>query len=273
MSSTRRSFIMLQERDIRIFDYFLKYRVASIYQMLEHLGIGCKRSNFLERLNKLIKHGYLTSNWYERKKVYSLGENGQKYMFENGIIDKEFELQHLGNVPAKTHHDMMLNDVYHLLEKLDGVRVVKTHNQFLMEMKSGFGRENVPDGSFKVNNEDGEEVSVAIEVELTPKRISKFRTTLYRYLRNRDINFVLYLVGSDYLRRKLLKELKDWERFQEYEKIFVAPLEEFLFYPEKCEFVSISKTPVTISTLPTIPTKSTIHHLWTHTPTSSLPSN
>lgn len=244
------SHVQLQIRDKQVIEYLLKYRVATIYQLLKHLTIGSYRNHFCQRLNKLVKFGFLISHWYERKKVYSLGEKGQTYLIKELLIPKRFQVQHIGNVLSKTHHDVMLNDVYHVVEGFDFVQQVRTHNQLLIGEESYSRYEKISDGIIILHSPEGKEVPVALEVELSPKKKSLYHHVFYGYLSSQNISLVIYLVHNNAMKRMLLEIGEDFFKWDKC-KLYVGLVDDFLANPLTCELISPYKKKLTFSMLST----------------------
>src|SRR3990167_6227966 len=242
--------VQLQVRDRRVIEYLLKYRVATIYQILKHLALRIHRHHFCQRLNKLVKFGYLVTHWYEQKKVYSLGEKGQSYLLKEMLIPKRYQIQHLGNVMSKTHHDVVLNDVCHEIEKFDFVQKLKTHNELLIADESYSKRRNISDGIMVLTGADGSEVPVALEVELSPKKKSNYSELFYGYAKCRSLPLVIYLVEKVALRRLLIEFAEKYSKCDQ-DKFYVGMIDEFFKDPGNCELISNGKKRFLFKELPT----------------------
>lgn len=146
--------IEIQERDKGILNYLFKNKVASIYQMMAHLKITCRRHTLVRRLVMLVKNRVLKDSFWMRKKVYGVGNVGQNMLYEDDVIPNKYKLPFLGINRATIEHDITLNEVTHqFLDAFPGSEV-KTHNEFMIEQTDRNCRRNIPDAAFKLSSKD-----------------------------------------------------------------------------------------------------------------------
>ena len=227
--------IQLHKRDKEIIEYILRYRVATIYQIMRDLGFHYRR-NLCGRLIKLANSGYLVSDWSENKKVYSIGRKGQILLLEGKYFVGSFKQQHLGNISSKTNHDIMLNDVYHAIESIESVQFLKTHNTFLLEESFNSQIRNIPDGSFIISA-NGIEKQIALELEISPKKKDHYHKILICYHEDGETEKIIYLVENHQIQQLILQVDKPYAEMYN-DKIYVALVQDFLTDPIRCKFKS-----------------------------------
>lgn len=194
------------------------------------------RNNLCGRLKKLTTSDYLVSDWSENKKVYSIGRKGQTLLLESKYFKNSFREQHLGNISSKTEHDIMLNDVYHIIESIQSVSLLKTHNEFLIEESSKSLLGNIPDGSFIIS-ENGTGNQIALELEISPKKKDYYHKILICYHEDKETKQIIYLARNQQIQQLLHKVDKPYaEMFSD--KIYVALVEDFIADPTHCKFKS-----------------------------------
>lgn len=216
----------------------MKYRVATIYQLIRDIDNSQARRHFSPRLKRLAEAGYLNREWYGSKLVYSLGTNGQKLLFESGVLPKQYQLSHIGNVCNKTGHDISLNDVYHAIEKIDVIQSLKTHNQQIIDYDTHRNIFNIPDGLFQVPCND-KKVTFALELELSLKSPTRYKKVFRLYHKDKSISVVLYIAGNKNIKDRLLRYSGEFfKQRTAVNKIFITTLDEFIKTPESCRFES-----------------------------------
>lgn len=218
--------LLLQFRDEWIFRYLLRYRVATISQLLRDINPTPPRNHLSVRLKRLAQKKYLEAWAYDFKRVYSLGTKGQKWLRDMAVIPKEYKSGYLGNIPMKTHHDTLLNDVYHMLEKIEVIQNLKTHNELTLEQESTSSLFNIPDGIFRIRC-DAINVVCALELELTIKAKSRYDKVLHLYHKDRLLPVVFYITKSQEMKRAILKMNKDFLKYYS-DKIFITTLDQFI---------------------------------------------
>jgi len=243
MKKSAKHKIRLQARDKRVFKYLLKCKLATEHQIIREGVFATPRNHVWRRLNQLNKASYLAASWTERKKVHSLGKEGERFLFREGLIPKIYKIGHLGAVASKIEHDVLLNDVYWTIEKLPNVKNLKTHNHFMLEDRADWCTRNVPDALITLNDH-GEEKAMAVELELTQKVKSDYIKVLSCYYDDSDVSAVLYLVRNSSLERRIIEVDRGFESLSDYQtsggKVFVGNIDEFLLDPSSCLFRSSS---------------------------------
>ena len=230
--------LILQARETELFSYLLKYRVATIYQLMRDLPDAPARRHFSPRLKRLVELGYLMRDELDMKWVYSLGPIGQKLLFDRAIIPQRYRLSHIGNLITKTRHDVLLNDIYHAIEPIHKIQNINTHNQLIIEGLSGGKLLNIPDGVFQVPCND-KKVNVALELELSAKSRMRYRKVIYLYHKNRNIPVVLYITANQELKRSIHYCTREFSaKRSATDKIFVATVDKFMEDPDLCQFES-----------------------------------
>ena len=117
----------LQDRDLILFRYLFRMKVATILQIERDIPYLKGRAHLNRRLNFLHSKQYVRKNFYTRKAVYSLGKYGIHYLKDTNIIPKAYKEVYLGFNPEQIRHDLILNDCVDLLTEQSG-REAKVHS-------------------------------------------------------------------------------------------------------------------------------------------------
>jgi len=236
MKSQQSKMLHLTARDHKIFDYLYDRRLATIYQIIGHLKISTLRENLSRRLNKLVLHKYLYSDWVDRKKVFFLGNKSLEMLRRNEALSKKYAIAVLGFDRNKARHDLLLNDVYYAIESTGAIEVLKTHNNLFLEIEDWSHTFNLPDGKFTINHPSLKRYW-GLELELYLKSIDRYRKIFELYYIDQNLLGVLYLVKSK-KEIKSLKEIDNKIRLEDESKVFVATIDDFLNDPLHTKFHS-----------------------------------
>src|SRR3989338_8321394 len=124
-----KSYIRLNPRDLIIFDYLLERKVATIYQIINHLNLSSQRNHLNSRLHQLVQNRYLNSYWTPLgKKAFCLGKEAIQFLHKSDKIAKNYPETFLGWNKQQDEHDLLLNDIYQTLKSIEIVQDLKTHN-------------------------------------------------------------------------------------------------------------------------------------------------
>ena len=199
----------LTHRDSKILNYIWRWKLASTTSIHEAINKISSKYSTYKILDKLERSGFvgsyfdyeerfyvwqLTSKGFSvvRKKFDELAEEG--YLSENPYHDRLVQAFHLGE--WSTYHSP--NAIFWTEQEMRRFDVAD-YPEWVPKSK-----EHRPDGYTRVVGAK-KAYTLAFEVELSTKRISKYETTMQFFKHARQIDRVYWLVDQTYTREQILK--------------------------------------------------------------------
>ncbi len=199
----------LTDRDSRILKYLWRWKLASTASVHEAINITSTLYSTYKILDKLERSGFITSQfdwqgqfyvWLLTSKGFSVIKQNLEDLIEDGFLsenhnhDRLVQAFHLGEwatfpnpyVLFWTEQEMRRFD---LADYPDWVPKSKEHR---------------PDGYTRIIG-DKKPCTLAFEVELSTKRMSKYETTMQFYKHTRQVDRVYWLVSDAYTKEQILK--------------------------------------------------------------------
>jgi hypothetical protein len=202
-------FVVLQSRDVELFQFVSEQKFATREQIQRRFFPGRKREAqrrdavCMRRLGELCKFGFL-----ERRHVVTdlaqLFQAGRAALVQ--IANRSgAALPYLGGIDLKGYeHDLRVTDTRIRLEEL-GAHDWRSERQL---HQAGY-RGRIPDALFELG-----ENRCALELELSLKRLDRYPAIFRGYAQTRDpVGAVFYLCGSRAIRDTLTRIAGDARRF------------------------------------------------------------
>jgi hypothetical protein len=221
--------MVITKRDLELFRKLSDYGMLSTKQIGEIFFFGVALTTVLRRLRML------ESNFYLRRIEGLLSHELLWVLASKGAIASDT------NIPKRHWCKNMLDHDYKLLSlrlRLEGCGVAHSWTPE-HEIRSAIFRKYgireaknrlIPDGLMGIEV-DGKKQTIAIEVELTMKNLSKLKTTLSRYKGTRDTFAVWYIVPSKAILQQVFKAWNNCGGNYSGIKIFGSYLNELMDNP------------------------------------------
>ncbi|MCB0370939.1 MAG: hypothetical protein KDD45_16335 [Bdellovibrionales bacterium] len=199
----------LTHRDSQILKYLWRWKIASTASVHEAVNKPNSKYSTYKNLDKLERSGFITSqyDWEEqfyvwllsskgfsvlKKKLIELSEEG--YLSENHYHDRLVQAFHLGEW-INYHHPQVLFWTEQELRRFD----VNDYPDWVPKSK-----EHRPDGYTRIID-NHKAYTLAFEVELSLKRLSRYEATLQFYKHAKQINRVYWLVANEDIKNQILR--------------------------------------------------------------------
>lgn len=197
------------DRDRQILKYLWRWKVASTASVHEAINKISSQYSTYKILDKLERAGFITSqfDWEYEFYVWFLTSKGY------AVIKKNFEeLVEEGFLSENHNHDRLVQ----ALHFGEWVSFQSSHVLFWTEQEmrrfdiSAYpdwvpkSKEHRPDGYTRIIG-DKNQWTLAFEVELSTKRISKYESAMQFYKHARQINRVYWLVADNHTKEQILK--------------------------------------------------------------------
>lgn len=212
-------------RDLDLFQFLLEQYFASGEQLARRFWKDIAIQTAYRRFKILENEGFIESrdiaNDYAG--VYVLTKKGYRALDKKKMCN---ELDLYSYIDLRTfNHDLCLNDIRIVFYEL-GIKGWLSERR--LNSKCYRSHSWLSDAVLLHRND----AKVAIELEFTRKKKSRYERIFGNYDRQEDIDAVFYLVGSENLRKSLIQLAGDFPR------IFFCLYDEFLAKREKTVFES-----------------------------------
>ena len=199
----------LTPRDSKILNYIWRWKIASSMSIHEAINKISSKYSTYKTLDKLERSGFIGSyfDYEERFYVWQLTSKGFS------VIRKKFdELAEEGYLSENPNHDRLVQ-AFHLGEwaTYHSPNAIFWTEQEMRRFDTADypewvpkSKEHRPDGYTRIVGANMA-YTLAFEVELSTKRISKYETTMQFYKHAKQIDRVYWLVDQSYTREQILK--------------------------------------------------------------------
>ncbi len=193
----------LQKRDIEILKFVFSFRVVTLSQVARRFFTERHETIAGRRIRKLVHYGFLKNCAVVR------GAKMEKCIFPGEKTSKAVEHLwrfHIDKPYTKSEspeHDIRLAELGMKLEGLAGFHMLLPEN--LLQSSSDLASDPIlkdivsvqADGALAIKKAQGKGQDVfAVEMELTPKHITRYKDKLASYYLARGIEGVLYICGT-----------------------------------------------------------------------------
>ena len=199
----------LTDRDCLILKYLWRWKLASTGSVHEAINKNSSQYSTYKILDKLELSGFITSQFDYQGQFYVWFLTSKGFL----IIKKNIEdLIEDGFLSENHNHDRLVQ-AFHLGEwvSFQNPYVVFWTEQEMRRFDVADypewvpkSKEHRPDGYTRIIG-DKKSYTLAFEVELSTKRISKYETTMQFYKHTRQVDRVYWLVNDAYTKEQILK--------------------------------------------------------------------
>jgi hypothetical protein len=199
----------LTDRDSQILKYLWRWKLASTASVHEAINRSASPYSTYKTLDKLELSGFITSQfdwegqffvWFLTSKGFSVIKKNLEDLIEDGFLsenhnhDRLVQAFHLGEW-ATFQNPCVLFWTEQEMRRFD----VADYPDWVPKSK-----EHRPDGYTRIMG-NKKPYTLAFEVELSTKRITKYETTMQFYKHTRQIDRVYWLINSEYTKEQILK--------------------------------------------------------------------
>lgn len=201
----RKKFVMLTDRDVKIFELISKFGVVSEKHLMWLCGWHdeVQGEKNIYKVRQRLTEGEWVASYklgYKQPRFVILAKNGAALM--NSTKVRKIPIQIL-------EHDMYVIDLYLTLKAKHPEMDIETERQKRQYEGIRFGdKRRIPD--LTLNNE------IAIEVELTQKSTQRLKQIISSYLFNNKIKQVVYFVQSASIGKKIYEYGQNNDKFYVY---------------------------------------------------------
>jgi len=194
--------VELQERDYEILKLVFSFRVVTLSQIARRHFPGKHKSIWERRVSQLCRDGFMKSG--------AIMRNGrmEKCLFpctkaaETLVNAWRFEIDKPLFKSESPEHDVRLAELGLKLERLAGFRMFLPEN--LLQSSSELAQDSIladfvkvqADGALAMKVQNGEQQVFAVEMELTPKHIARYKDKLASYYLADTVDGILYVCGT-----------------------------------------------------------------------------
>ncbi len=221
----KRKRVRLQQRDIQLFDYLFRHRVA-IAKVIhrdvfnDYKSLKCTRV----RLNRLMKAGYIQAKYFNlesRDKCYRLTSSTVKRFID---FSKNAYIWKGTNSP---NHDINLIDIWRSLKNREKIEYMLTEHEYNLRdnLKCTEARMNLgdlrPDGYLEIRI-GGKSFKAALEYERSSKTKPRYLDMIDRYYRNKNIKAVFYISEHEGTQKQVQNAELEYRTRSQEPKFFYA---------------------------------------------------
>ena len=210
--ATKKSKILLTERDRRLLRLLFENRGATSSYIREHIFNNKSYPNVARRLKKLRNAKIIGMSMdmnLPSRYFYFIRPEGLKNLYPEGKSLKGLRLK-----SPNINHDFFLSEIRNILEQSHIIHNYYTENMLRMDNFNWnigrifkYDRFFLPDAIFITKGRNGH-IYNAIELELNHKGVKRYRDKIQKYYFNRKISYVLLISSSPAVEKCIMDEEK-----------------------------------------------------------------
>lgn len=239
--------IIINDRDVKLFNYLFEIKVATVEQINRDVFIGKSKSTVFKRLRKLVEYKYLTRTPVYKERSVQFAYSISKTTLKNHILGPDCWKEAVKRCQSDSvEHDLVLTDIR---RKLLGLKqVVEYHTENVLLSDSFFVQDKKYD-PIKRHHSDGaliiklgdQEYNLALEYEHTLKYGPRYTSKISFYSTESRIHGVIYLCRDKNMVEKIKKAALTCHS-RAMQMVFYTTIDEFFKEPNSIKLTNSDGT-------------------------------